>query len=706
MDSEVASGPSPGVGTSRTAEFSEVSELLKTLPGIRTRPCLEKYSVLGVRSPPRRRPVNIMPPFGSEPRLEPSLRSSSGSDSHLVCMENEGIPGMVMRPAEMRAPEGTSLLKDMSPTETNPDLGMKSGLGLGTHPPTAMDSRDDDPETRQKIQEKVAMQLSYCPKTNERFIRELSEEIFSPEPTLEVETEPSCQLEVGLPSRVMPKLEPAIEGPVGLVIEPPGYDYNLKPEELPKPEKFLEPGVEHPDNVRPIYLGKFFDRTPCWPSSEISAREIVNPPKSFEQVQEEAKEGHDLYVVSHNDYQVGEVKNRNYNPASFHKLKTFGVETPHTNSGRSLAKSLCWLHELQMKKGSKIISKRVDDFKQKYEHQLGKVWDPIADTMTVPPDHTFGIFLEPDEYGAADLIYNRVPSEYRRGKDREWSVLQTVRQQLKKVNYHNFDSLLLAFRHFDRNGDGFIDKLEFQRACFQVNLQLDQILLDELFDYCDLDKDGRINYLEFANFLNWKGKMPIQEFEEKILMKGKKASDNSPCLTLEEDKSNPLIRPEDIVKEEPGSETKSPLTLSRPTDKVFADYKTSSSQINSVVGGISPMCIPMCGVPTIRSDVAAPRFRRISDRNNYGDSGDAYSLLYPSVFSEKGVFERDFFKARSKEEIARILRNIGVSLTDETFEQVWNLAAQKHHRREVCIESVRNVLDEMQHCERFRRHQI
>ncbi len=27
-------------------------------------------------------------------------------------------------------------------------------------------------------------------------------------------------------------------------------------------------------------------------------------------------------------------------------------------------------------------------------------------------------------------------------------------------------------------------------------------------DYCDTDKDGQINYQEFANFLNWKDKLP------------------------------------------------------------------------------------------------------------------------------------------------------------------------------------------------------
>lgn len=60
---------------------------------------------------------------------------------------------------------------------------------------------------------------------------------------------------------------------------------------------------------------------------------------------------------------------------------------------------------------------------------------------------------------------------------------------------------------------------------------------------------------------------------------------------------------------------------------------------------------PICGVPTIRSDIPAPRIRRISDRTNYGEEGNAYSLLHPTIFSQKGVFARDFFKTRSKKEV-------------------------------------------------------
>ena len=40
-------------------------------------------------------------------------------------------------------------------------------------------------------------------------------------------------------------------------------------------------------------------------SSEMSARDMVNPPKPYKEVFEEAQAGHDLYVVSHNDYFVG-----------------------------------------------------------------------------------------------------------------------------------------------------------------------------------------------------------------------------------------------------------------------------------------------------------------------------------------------------------------------------------------------------------------
>lgn len=58
-----------------------------------------------------------------------------------------------------------------------------------------------------------------------------------------------------------------------------------------------------------------------------------------------------------------------------------------------------------------------------------------------------------------------------------------------------------------------IDKADLQAVCHQFQLDVSRPVLDDLMDYCDTDKDGLINFLEFANFLNWKDKMPINSQE-------------------------------------------------------------------------------------------------------------------------------------------------------------------------------------------------
>ncbi|XP_054335910.1 EF-hand domain-containing family member B isoform X2 [Pongo pygmaeus] len=525
------------------------------------------------------------------------------------------------------------------------------------------------------------------------------------------EIKPPVEEDIGLTQAERPHETKNTEPQMGLVIEPLQCQFAQQPEQR-KEARNIESGAEPPDRIRPIYSGKFFDRTPCWPSAgkvipvgyrvatclteklprlitppeakkyfdfryppagvervfygrandpqiapylthgirskisipantlinpqpittfqqkikdkkesiylsnrraplgkshdqapglpkgmdtinttfgtavirEYSAKDVVNPPKSYEEVFKEGNEGHDLYVVSHNDYYAGEAKNRKYNPSSFHRFNVYGVPTPHFNDGRAMAKSLYWLHELQMKRGAKFVSKRADDFKEKFQHKLGRVLDPIAETMNVSPDYTFGACLRPEEYGVGDLIHNRLPGEYLRGKDRQRALIAAVRHHLKKVNYQKFDTLLAAFRHYDKKGDGMIDKAELQEACDQANLDLDDKLLDQLFDYCDVDNDGLINYLEFANFLNWKDKMLLKEYEERVIIKGRKPDCVNPTeANVEEPEPTLLIKPEDIVLKEPGSTEKTLRTLLRPSDKVSNYYKTTSSEINAIV---------------------------------------------------------------------------------------------------------------------------
>lgn len=65
-----------------------------------------------------------------------------------------------------------------------------------------------------------------------------------------------------------------------------------------------------------------------------------------------------------------------------------------------------------------------------------------------------------------------------------------------------------------------IDREDLQAVCRQVQLDVSGPVLDDLMDYCDADKDGLINFVEFANFLNWKGKMPIKSREQLLMTNG------------------------------------------------------------------------------------------------------------------------------------------------------------------------------------------
>ncbi|XP_041732463.1 EF-hand domain-containing family member B isoform X1 [Coregonus clupeaformis] len=475
-------------------------------------------------------------------------------------------------------------------------------------------------------------------------------------------------------------------------------------------------------------LGRSHDQSPGLPNwldigkasfgvkspKSAAAGAIINPPKSAEQVETEAQEGHQSYIHSHNAYFVSEHVDRKYKWSRYGKDGRFGIPTPHHNDGRSVSKSLHWLCDTQKHNSAKFVSQRCDDFRERTQPQVGKVHDPIADTLKVPASHTFGILMRPDDFGAGDLLHSTPPEEYQRGTDRQRTLVSAVRQHLKKVNFHHFNSLLQAFRHYDKKGQGVIDREDLQDVCRQFNLDLSGPVLDDLMEYCDVDKDGLINFLEFANFLNWKDKMPISKVEQCILTSERKTStapDNMQreALPVRPAALEALARPEDLEPAEVGSMLKTPKTLSRPRT-VQDRFVTSSSLIRAVVGGLPTTsqlwlcCLVtlhcpdyrMYGTPTVRTDLAAPRIKRVSDSTNYGDQTTAFDLLYPTLHSLRGVHKEHFFCPRTKEEIAEIFRNVGVSISKETFEEAWKLASMRHPTGDVCVEIFRDVLKEIQ----------
>lgn len=61
--------------------------------------------------------------------------------------------------------------------------------------------------------------------------------------------------------------------------------------------------------------------------------------------------------------------------------------------------------------------------------------------------------------------------------------------------------LVAAFRVFDRDGNGYITRDELKSAMDMIGENVTEYQLNEMLELADADKDGRINYEEFARLL-------------------------------------------------------------------------------------------------------------------------------------------------------------------------------------------------------------
>ena len=408
---------------------------------------------------------------------------------------------------------------------------------------------------------------------------------------------------------------------------------------------------------------------------------LVNPSKSYEQVMKENAVGHENYVVSHHDYNVGEMVNRKYdwggrNP----KTIRFGRKTPYYSNGKNMENSLNWVNFKSPNRYTHLVSSQLDSYKEKFQPQMGKVLDPMVDTRKIDSDYTFGAVICPDEYGAGDLIHMRDADNFTGRKDMQRGWLACIRHHLKMANYHNFDGLEMAFKFYDENNTGYIDAQNLRDACWKFNLPIDDKQLRILMQCCcsanekaKEDNDLKIDYVQFVNFLNWQ----------------KKYDSLMPP-------NNP--RPENDEKKE------KKIVLLKQIDRAIGNHFTTNTVYDHTLPYKASLNIRKTnGIPTVRTDLPAPRIRRLSDRVNYGDESDAFGLIHPSVFSTHGVYDRDFFQPRSRDEIRSIFEAIGVKMSDETFEKIWNLAVEwshsqltKNKKNQVCVEAFRSILDSVQ----------
>ncbi|XP_014324405.1 EF-hand domain-containing family member B [Xiphophorus maculatus] len=402
---------------------------------------------------------------------------------------------------------------------------------------------------------------------------------------------------------------------------------------------------------------------------EYEMGEVLFPPKTAEQLAIEAMN------IGRFDF------------SGVHKDKTFGDPTPHCNNGRFTAKIVHWLGESHKFHNPNPALKRSGN-KEKLALETGNtifVGGRKKCPLPVPPDHTFGYVSPMGPYGAGDLLHNAEPGTFPRGPDWQRSAIGIARHFLKRVNFNNFPSLLHAFKYYDKKGRGLIDKEDLWEVCREFKLALNGKLLDELMEYCDVDKDGFLNLVEFANFLTYKDMMPIRENFfglPPISMNDKISSDLSKFIP-----SLALFGPDDMEPVKPGS--------SKNIIRTIRKHKPDSDLVSSTSDEMPTPSGRTYGIPSIRYDLLPPLIRRISDRTDYGDLATLPELLHPSVPDLHGVDAKHYFGPRTKQEIEEIFRNIGVNISDETFEEAWKLASMKKPSGEVCVELFRETLKEL-----------
>ena len=355
---------------------------------------------------------------------------------------------------------------------------------------------------------------------------------------------------------------------------------------------------------------------------------------------------------------MGEQKDLNYNWTRVKKNDVFGVETPHNNDGAHVKNSLLWSDDAKSGKTQTLVSKRLDDFKERTQPKLGEVHDPIKDSLEISADHTFGVMITPDEYGAGDLIHHREANGYLRARDRERGSVAAIRDHLKKSNYHNFNDLHSAFASYDVSKSGKIEADDLVKVCKGFHLPVDDYLLNNLIAYCDSTGDGNIDYLDFCNFLNWKYEIPTEKVDQ---------------LTL---KDSDQIETSRI----------------RQIDGNLGNHQTSSSVINAIAGYTPTHSYRSFGVPTIRSDLPAPRTKRVGDHTNYGEQSDVYGLINPSIYTSHGLVEKDFFQVRSKDDVKAVFGAMKLDLSDKEFDAIYSTAAALNEEGGVSVDSFLHTL--------------
>ncbi|XP_054286022.1 EF-hand domain-containing family member B-like [Macrosteles quadrilineatus] len=329
-------------------------------------------------------------------------------------------------------------------------------------------------------------------------------------------------------------------GPLDYKLPPPstniyrGFNTDVKECLQPDSDKsfFQLLRREFQDTVYDSYwkrpVGKTADPTPTLPAGmdpnaifgkvtpkDIPAGEIVNPKKSYLEVMEEARIGHEMYKNTHNDYDPGEQTDRHYG-MPFKKDLVWGTPTPCDPQGR------CMKKVMTLGANDKIfVSKILADHRTRNRSLVGKVLAPNNNIECVPKGHAFGKLNKREPLGAGELMKECPPSLDKVDLHEELCHVNTLRQQTKKHKLSHRD-LIDAFHSVDVKKTGYLSKENVYQVLSRFAIKPDRALFESLmFRLKVFCPNGMVAYEKLADVLNVNGEFPnipkIEDVPKEVL---------------------------------------------------------------------------------------------------------------------------------------------------------------------------------------------
>lgn len=377
----------------------------------------------------------------------------------------------------------------------------------------------------------------------------------------------------------------------------------------------------------------------------ISASILVNPPKSRFQIEEEGKPYQPLYKFTHGAYDPGEQMCRNYT-GNFSRHSTFGMQTPNDVAGRWTKKIISTWRSC--KPDPIYVSKTYADHLDFRIPKLGKPRDATCVNRDRGDQYVYGkkSQTDGDQRPVPEIIFNRCPNP---GADKAQQIMRNFKLWLDKV-----------------------------RKVTREDLGPDLEKFYEEVVAADPQCGGTVQWDPFIKAMQLQGiprTMPEKDFMEALGYVG--VFHPAPCDQVD------YYKLFDFLKgyEEPmfGCKTTTLKPYYCPHTNGSVHFRTTYSDLTA------NMCVPQTclqimkeqrvnGMPSIREDRLPRKIKSTKDTTNYGDDGDAYSLIFPSVYTLQGITIRDAFKEMSKEQICKLLCLAGIPLTHEQIDRSWEAA--------------------------------